>query len=315
MAKLYTAHAPAQATQLDLFRDRLPRKPYCTDELMDGVRIRSAATAALKRYVQPNGPTHKYYLVYDVDRSGAAMDWDDRGAPPPSITVKNPENGHAHLIYALEIPVRTALDAKSHPLRYAAAIDSALQRLLESDPQYSGLICKNPLNPHWIVQAWETTPYTLNELDSWLDLEPAQDRRKRLPDYGLGRNCNLFEQTRLWAYKAIRQGWPDFPQWRLAVEQRAVMYNAGYESPLSIQEVRHIARSVAKWTYRKLSAAAFSKWQSEQGKKGGKAKGRALREQLKPQIIDLLAKGCSKAEIARSTNQSRQTINNWLKAL
>lgn len=273
MTKAYHASA---ATQLDLFRDRLPAKPYHTDDLRAGLGIDKAARAALCRYIQPNGPAHRFWLVYDIDRPGAAIDWADRGAPPPSITAKNPANGHAHLIYGLETSVRTAPDAKSAPLRYAAAVDCALQRALDADPGYSGLICKNPLHPHWQVTSWEPRLYTLADLDSWLDLQPAQDRRKRLPDYGLGRNCNLFEQLRLWAYKAIRQGWPDYGQWLAAVEQRALMYNA-FAVPLDHQEVRHVARSVAKWTHQHLDAASFSAWQASRGRKGGIRSGEVRR--------------------------------------
>ena len=277
VSKAYHATIADQPGQLDLFRERLPAKPYHTDDLGAGLKVRSAERAALARYIQPNGPTHRFWLVYDIDRPGAAIDWSDRGAPPPSITAKNPENGHAHLIYGLETSVRTAPDAKSAPLRYAAAVDCALQRVLGADLGYSGLICKNPLHPHWQVTTWEPRLYTLADLDSWLDLQPAQDRRKRLPDYGLGRNCNLFEQLRLWAYRAIRQGWPDFEQWQAACLDRALMYNAGFTASLDHQEVRHVARSVAKWTHQHLDAASFSAWQSVQGRKGGVRSGEVRR--------------------------------------
>ncbi|MQU09705.1 primase C-terminal domain-containing protein, partial [Pseudomonas helleri] len=96
------------------------------------------------------------------------------------------------------------------------------------------------------VAAWEPRLYTLNDLDSWLDLSAAKDRRKRLPAYGLGRNCNLFEQLSQWSYKAIRQGWPGYDQWHAACLQRALMYNAGFPCPLDHQEVGHIAKSVAR---------------------------------------------------------------------
>jgi hypothetical protein len=298
----------AQPSQLDLFRDRLPAKPYHTDDLRTGLGINRARYAALCRYIQPNGPTHKWWLVYDVDRPGAAIDWSDRNCPPPSITAKNPENGHAHLIYGLETSVRTAPDAKSHPLRYAAAIDFALQRALDADPQYSGLICKNPLHPYWQVTSFEPHLYTLNELDGWLDLSEAKDRRRRLPDYGLGRNCNLFEQTRLWAYRAIRQGWPDFDRWQAAVEQRALMYNAGFSAPLDHTEVRHVARSIARWTHQHLDAASFSAWQAAQGAK----KGKATRDTLLPRAVAMAQQGASQREIARALGLSQQTVCNWL---
>ena len=302
---------PRQAIQLELFRERLPAKPYHTDDLRAGLQVRSAERAALARTIQPNGPTHKYWLVYDIDRPGAAMDWSDRNCPPPSITAMNPANGHAHLIYGLKTPVRTAPGAKSDPLRYAGAIDSTLQQALGADPQYSGLICKNPLHPHWVVAAWEPRLYTLNDLDSWLDLSAAKDRRKRLPAYGLGRNCNLFEQLSQWSYKAIRQGWPGYDQWHAACLQRALMYNAGFPCPLDHQEVGHIAKSVARYTHARFTPEGFSAWQAAQGSK----KGKALRDQLRPKLVSLLDEGRSEAEIARLTGQSRQTINNWVRGL
>ena len=64
---------PRQAIQLELFRERLPAKPYHTDDLSTGLLVRSAERAALARYIQPNGPTHKYWLVYDIDRQ--ALRW------------------------------------------------------------------------------------------------------------------------------------------------------------------------------------------------------------------------------------------------
>lgn len=263
-------------TNLALFRQRLPRKPYHTDILGDGLRIRDVQRALAARYIQPNGPTHRYWLVYDVDRSGAALDWNDRGAPPPTIVAQNPENGHAHLIYGLDVPVRTAPDAKSGPLRYAAAVDCALRALLDADSGYGGLICKNPLHPHWRVTEWEPRLYELGDLDSWLDLSAYADRRKRLPAYGLGRNCNLFEYLRHWAYRAIRQGWPEYGRWFEACLTRAEGYNvaefAGTKAgPLPANEVKATAKSVAQYTHKHFSPEGFSRWQAAQGRKGGKA--------------------------------------------
>ncbi|WP_253452446.1 replication initiation protein [Halomonas sp. Y3] len=289
-------------TTLDLFRHRLPRKPYHTDDLDTGLRIRDVQRALRARYIQPNGPTHRYWLVYDVDRSGAALDWSDRSAPPPTIVVQSPENGHAHLIYGLQVSVRTAPDAKSGPLRYAAAVDCALMTLLAADEGYAGLICKNPLHPHWRVTEWEPRLYELGDLDSWLDLSAYGDRRKRLPDYGLGRNCNLFDRLRCWAYKAIRQGWPDYDRWHEAVLARARAYN-DFETPLPESEVRASAKSVARYTHRHFSPAAFSAWQAAQGRKGGVRSGEVRRVGSEAESQPWTALGIS-----------RRTYYRWKKA-
>jgi hypothetical protein len=258
------------AYQLTLFEQRLPNKPYHTDDLSYGLSIIAAKKALKSRYIQPNGSTHRYWLVFDVDHSSANMNWHDIGAPAPNIIVTNRDNGHAHLIYGLEVSVRTAPDGSSSALRYAAAIEAALRGKLGADEGYSGLICKNPLNPHWLVSTWENNLYTLDWLADYLDLS-VYNGSKRLPSYGLGRNCNLFDYLSTWAYKAFRQGWPEYERWLEAVLTRAEGYNnREFTSPLPLSEVKATAKSVAKWTSQRFSAAGFSKWQAKQGAKGGK---------------------------------------------
>nr|EIX5494761.1 replication initiation protein [Escherichia coli] len=128
---------------------------------------------------------------FDVDREGAAIDWSDRNAPAPNITVKNPVNGHAHLLYALNIAVRTAPDASVKALKYAAAVERSLCEKLCADVNYSGLICKNPFHLEWQVMEWREDAYTLDELADYLDLS-ASERRSIDKHYGMGRNCHLF---------------------------------------------------------------------------------------------------------------------------
>ena len=156
------------SAQLELFRARLPRKPYYSDELTTGLRIADVARALGARYIQPNGPTHRHWIVFDVDHAAATLSWDDVGAPAPNITVTNKANGHAHLIYGLDTPIRTAPDGNAAPLRYAAAIEAALREKLGADMGYSGLICKNPLHEHWLVQVWEPRLYDLAWLSDYL---------------------------------------------------------------------------------------------------------------------------------------------------
>lgn len=295
-------------TNLTLFCKRLPRKPYHTDDFGTGLRIRDVQKALQARYIQPNGPTHRYWLVYDVDRSGAVLDWYDRGAPPPTIVAQNPANGHAHLIYGLEVPVRTAPDGKPGPLRYAAAVDCALRAVLDADAGYAGLICKNPLHSHWRVTEWEPRLYELGDLASWLDLSAFNDRRRRLPDYGLGRNCTLFEKLRTWAYRAIRQGWPEYERWHEAVLTRARAYN-DFEAPLSDSEVRATAKSVAKWTHQHITPAGFSAVQAQRGCK----KGAKRRDEFGPSVQIMANQGFSQREIARTTGIPQKTVSRWLR--
>ncbi|MCA6917337.1 replication initiation protein [Pectobacterium versatile] len=262
---------------LDLFNDRLPNKPYFSDDLHFGVRIAGKERAILAKYIQFNQPHAMFWLGFDVDRLGAAIDWSDRNAPAPTLTITNPENGHAHLLYALKTSIRTAPDGKMKPLKYAAAVENALRKKLDADVGYSGLICKNPNHGYWKIAVWQPELYTLDWLADSLDLNAANDK-EIVADYGLGRNCTLFDKTRKWAYRAIRQGWPEYKQWLHACYERASAYNVQFSAPLDENEVYGIAKSISKWTHSNFSVTSFDEYvlkthtkkiQSLRGRKGG----------------------------------------------
>lgn len=280
---------------LDLFNDRLPHKPYFSDDLLFGVRIAGKERAILAKYIQFNQPHAMFWLGFDVDRAGAAIDWSDRNAPAPTLTITNPENGHAHLLYALKTSIRTAPDGKMKPLKYAAAVENVLRKKLCADIGYSGLICKNPNHAHRKISVWQPELYTLDWLADSLDLSAANDK-KIVADYGLGRNCTLFDKTRKWAYRAIRQGWPEYDQCLKACYERACVYNLQFSAPLDENEVHGIAKSIAKWTHGKITETSFyeyvkiihsSEIQSFRGKAssgGGRKKDPLSQESLMPWI-------------------------------
>jgi len=275
---------------LELFNDRLPHKPYFSDDLHFGVRIAGKERAILAKYIQFNQPHAMFWLGFDVDRVGAAIDWSDRNAPAPTLTITNPENGHAHLLYALETSIRTAPDGKMKPLRYAAAVENALRKKLGADTGYSGLICKNPNHSHWKIAVWQPELYTLDWLADSLDLNAANDK-EIVADYGLGRNCTLFDKARKWAYRAIRQGWPEYEQWLKSCYERVQAYNLKLLHPLDDSEIRQIAKSISKWTYNHFDEEGFinyvnkthnSEVQSKRGKLSGISRRRSSLEEEKP---------------------------------
>ncbi|EMB0925721.1 replication initiation protein [Salmonella enterica] len=306
------------ALVLDFFAENLPLRPYHTDDLLYGLRIAGAERAMLARYIQHNQPHASYWLVFDVDRMGGAIDWSDRNAPAPNITVKNQANGHAHLLYGLETAIRTAPDGSLRALNYSAAVERGLCDKLQADADYSGLICKNPLNAHWQVTTWRDELYTLEELADYVDLSASAPHRRDF-EYGLGRNCHLFEKTRRWSYRAIRQGWPDFEQWLRAVIQRVEMYNAQLPVPLSVAESACIGRSIGRWTHKRFTEFGFVQFvadthtpeiQAVRGRKGGIAKGAAYEDK---RIIaqEMLANGCTQKAIAEALGVSDRTVRNW----
>ena len=240
--------------QLDLFRSRVPNRPYCTDELGAGVHIRDKASALAKRYIQVNPPATVGYLVFDKDSEGAAFSWEQSNLPAPSWVAINPANGHAHLAYAVQTPVVRTDAARLKPLKFMAAIQGAMTAQLGADPGYSMLLTKNPLNPSWRVICHDAAVYELHQLAEFVDLK-AKPRKREVT--GLGRNCDLFEALRRRAYRevfAFREGGCR-DTWDRFILETARRLNS-YAQPLPDSEVKATAKSVAKWTWRHFGQGA-----------------------------------------------------------
>ncbi len=106
---------------------------------------------------------------------------------------------------------------------------------------------------------WQPELYTLDWLADFLDLSAANDK-EIVADYGLGRNCTLFDKTRKWAYRAIRQGWPEYDQWLKACYERTCAYNLQFAVPLDENEVTGIAKSIARWTNKTFTKSSFDEY-------------------------------------------------------
>lgn len=256
---------------VDYFREHAPQKPYSTDDLFDGIKPRKKTEALKRRYIQPNGPTHKRWFCFDIDRQGGGIDFDFRGAPTPNLSVINTQNKHAHLLYLLETPVRTAPDGSLKALRYAESTERGLLAVLSADIGYSGLIVKNLLHGFWDTIKWHSEAYSLDELADYVDLSAKPANQET---FGLGRNCALFEQLRPYAYKLAREENPDFEN---KVIDRAFDINANFGmSGMDFREVQQIAKSVIKWTSKRFDKETFSAIQAARGRKGGKVSKRPV---------------------------------------
>ncbi len=230
----------------------------------------------------------------------------------------------------MKVPFCTSDIAHLEPIRYATAIQSALVQRLKTDRGYAGLLTKNPCHPHWQNQCWTEHEYTLDELADYLDLrgQPLKGHES----IGLGRNCELFDNVRHWAYKAIRQYWaPSYKRkWNEAVYKHVEALNYGFISPLPVSEVKSIAKSIANWTYREFTPAKFRQSQAKKGSKGGKAgskedkakAGRISKGGGRPRshdplllesIVSKKALGLSNRGIADDLNISPSTVSKYLK--
>lgn len=323
--------------QLSLFRERLPRRPYCTDDLAAGLLIRARVQALQHAYIQPNPPCLLFWLVFDVDRAGAGLAWELAELPPPSWIALNPENGHAHVAYGIRVPICLTDAGRPEVARYAAAVDLAYLAALAADESYGRLICKNPCHPHWRVwlPAGDVRLYDLGELAEYVDLAVYRDRRRHLPGIGLGRNCTLFDRLRHWAYRAINdhRGGPWEP-WIRLILAKAEGYN-DFRVPLPHSEVKATAKSVGKYVWRiaPLSAARFSAKQAARGRRSvevrqavqgelfaahmaelGRRSGEArwvVAADRRDLARELRAQGKSLREIAQELGVDPETVRRW----
>lgn len=299
---------------LETFRTELPQKPYCTDDLKFGLKIRPAETAIRKRYLQYNKPTDLRWFVYDVDRSTAHFDWYDCKCPAPNITVMNKQNGHAHLFYGLEVPVHTQTTAKKNPIRFASSIDVAMIKALSADENYAELICKNPFNDFWDTKVWRDTSYDLAELADNLDLSAYKDARIRLPEFGLGRNCNLFDATRFYAYREIRKPIENYLFDEFYSEEdfisRCICYAENhnlFKNPLPEREILSIGKSVGKWVYRNMSPEGFFEWAEKRRARSIEVR-QEQSDEKKRTAIALFELGYKKSEIASMLNLTTRML-------
>jgi hypothetical protein len=303
---------------LEQFTDRFPNKPYCSDDLHLGLQIRPKSLALLKRYIQPNHPYYTHFFVFDLDYPTAYLDYfySMIGVPAPNLIVENPENGHAHYIYQLKTPIYNTNASNDKPIKYGNAVYLALRDVLNADVNYSGLITKNAVHKHWRTHVLREQPYTLDQLSERLDLTTRQINKEIKIDeaVGLGRNCCVFHTVRHWAYVEVRQyRAKTFNQWLESVIAQCCSVNAQFTVPLQYNEIKGIAKSIARWVWKRDGYAyqEFIDRQTRKGQLGGKAKGEAYNAK-RAQAVRLKEQGLNHTQIAKQLGVARYTVIRWL---
>lgn len=319
--------------QLNLFGfvpERLPRRPYCTNNLEHGVSIKPLARALTYKHLQMNPPHALCWIVVDIDApvisdpiSEQMKAIFDGKVPLPNYLAVNPANGHAHAYYALSRPVAKGDHASIKAMWYAASIEAALIKAFGADPCYAGLIAKNPVHQAWRRIDLRQEPYTLHELDDYLDLQGPDKSQQRAEAFAeessIRRNCQLFDRLRFHAYQHVKMYKADssYDVWKRYLAAKADQYN-DFMPALPQNEVKHLVQSVAKWTWTKytglLSDAQWSALQAHRGAKGGRisakkraeAEGDAYVENLRKQA-GMHGKGISQSKPWESEGISRAT--------
>jgi hypothetical protein len=304
-------------TKLDFvekFYEKLPHKPYCSDDLGYGIIIRPKRTAIKMQYIQPSPPCLITSLIFDIDRSDAYFAWSDANLPIPTWIAKNPKNCHAHIGYMLATPVCTTHRARQNVIEYLAKIEQAYSLALGADRGYSGLITKNPCHQAWENYIFDVQPYELGYLADFVELKKLKTDLNEVS--GLGRNCMMFDTVRYWAYEAIRaHRGSTFDVWLGRVLEQCQSVNSAFLHPLGYSEVKATARSIAKYCWKNdgYCYQEFIHRQMYKGKLGGIAKGKAYNDK-KNRALELRRQGFKQHQMALELGVSDRTIRNWLKS-
>lgn len=294
----------------ETWQDLLPSWPYATDDFALGVWRRPREEALTKRYLEFNPAGKINWLVFDLDRA-VECPWEDVKLPAPNLFVQTRHNGHAHLAYALAASVGTSGASRLAPIRFAADVQYGMTKRLGADRSFINRFTKNPLNGHWRT-AWLTPhPFELSDLRGWLDDGDVWRHADTEPATGLGRNVDLFDITRRYAYTRVmqhkRKGY-SVEKWQSHLFEFAGGQNLDLSPPLPVSEVRSIAKSVARWTWARFNGEQINERQAERGRRGAEKRweGHESLAYLKPWI----AAGVSRATWFRQQGKLRAASGN-----
>ena len=279
-APLYPQNMPEEVA-LQTWYDYLPAKPHVLYNKSKSA-ICSKHSPAFRKYshTQLNHINSRGSLAYDIDRSVNVYEMCcDLNLPLPNFYIQNKDNGKAHLLYILQTPVHLNPNSSTRPIKWCAAIERAYTEKLGADMQYTGYMSKNALHEQYRVKVLTNQAYSLSAL--WQPVSDVSfDCRRPVADSGIGRNVYIFNALRRWAYSLKKRNdiFHSEQEFVEIVKNYADALNDQPEKPLSPNELRHIAKSVGTWVYRKydgtmsgkgtMSDEEFSALQSKRAKRG-----------------------------------------------
>ncbi len=240
-------------TALNRILTEAPFLPRCSDNKTAAL-VRPVHYAVRYPYMQMNRSGMVSWLIFDLDHSNANI-WDDAGLPAPNLIVRNRDNGHAHLYYAI-VPVCTSETARSKPIQYMKSIYKAMAMRMDADVAYSGPVAKTPAHPWWETTEIHDTEYELGELADYVEL--PQHRWNTGPDLAAvahSRHCTIFEELRYFAYSIVNVAREQSTYSRFIRELEAYAFNhnnfqnRGFSANLTSSQIKATVKSVGRWTW------------------------------------------------------------------
>ncbi|MBJ7544118.1 replication initiation protein [Rhodomicrobium udaipurense] len=259
------------------FIQSIPTVTWSANSPARDMRRRPRADAVRFRRLAFNSAASKRWLVFDIDDCDAMDAPHDASLPMPTLAIVNRRDGHGHLAYRLRSPVTFSDRAREAPRRFVADVERDMTLLLGADRAYTGPLAKNPLHRDFRTFA-TNRDFELRELAAHVDRDAAHALRATCSrEIGLGRNCTVFNDLRVYAYRAVinfkrRDDFRGFLH-RLAAVADDLRQNPAFMTPLPQTETIGIVRSVARWTWKNFRSIASSASSGHVGSKAVKSVG------------------------------------------
>ncbi len=321
-----------EGTALNRVVIEAPYLARCSDN-KTATLVRPRDYAIRYPYMQINRRGMVSWLIFDLDHTNS-LAWDDEGLPPPNLIVRNRNNGHSHLFYAIP-PVCTTENARDKPIQYMKAIYAAFALRLNADADYnSGPVAKTPGHPWWSTSELHNHVYQLGELADYVELDVSPWKAgPQLDDLPHSRHCILFEQLRYYAYSIVNRERErgTLSTFTRLLEAFAHNHNTfarnGFSEDLMQSSVRATVRSVARWTWTRYVGSArccrgamnldkslpLSERQSLAAKRTHELRYKATESKIRAACRVLQERGekLTQAAVATLAGVSRQTVANY----
>lgn len=295
----------------------LPRRPYAAPAKHGPYYRTSRERAMTMPYIEANPTVMRSLIITDHDGGRADEIVGLVGLPVPSWISLNPHTKCGHIGYAIGEPICLSNAARRAPVNLMARIEAGLDSILGGDVAYGRRITKNPRHEdHLTLWGPEHAVYRLKDLADPIEELGAlprwngvRDRRQKLERTDTGRNVELFEVSRKWAYPR-RGDYTDLGRWRAAVDDYAWDRNIDLigpnftRGPLEAGEVHQIARSISAWTWRNITRS-LSEEQSRRGRLGGLATAAKMTPEQRKKRGQRAGKTMTEAK--REANRQRAT--------
>jgi hypothetical protein len=258
----------------------------------------------------------RHFLMTDYDHSlsNAHLLYDVE----PNFVIYNPVSSTHQAFWLLATPVHCQ-NKQSAAYRYLRAVETGYDLKYQCDPNFQRHIHRNPLFHGSDIEFLNSNRHTLKELAEIVELNNVIPQVERqLHDDAEGRNCALFDELRVWAYRQIKTlSERDFDAFTAQLITRASRLNT-FSTPLPDSEIKSIARSIARFCIARLdNHAKFSAKQARRGAIGGKvSKGggrpKKLNSELWESINTMKKEGYSNRAIAEDLSISASTVSKYI---